>query len=227
TSRRGPPSRPARERPGSGAARRRSRTRPRPGARRGARRSRCRTRCRPPALPAATPRATRHARRRARAPPRCARTRRSPSRSLEVPAEVDLRPGDLVALEGEDLGVPKPGAVGPRGLVGHEDLVAHLGESLELERRDHLRVRPAALEVRRAVDADIGGAEERVVVGEMLLDEAAVAGLVGAVALARDLQAVHGSHRAASIVACLIPRTLAWPPPSRPATSPAFSATAP
>ena len=44
----------------------------------------------------------------------------------EVPAEVDLDLGDLVALEGEHLRVAEARAVGPRGLVGHDDLVAML-----------------------------------------------------------------------------------------------------
>src|SRR5919202_7154075 len=58
--------------------------------------------------------------------------------SLEVPAEVDLYLCDLVAIEGEDLGVAEPRSVGPRALVGDEDLVAPRNQAHELEGRDEL-----------------------------------------------------------------------------------------
>src|SRR5438105_9036641 len=101
------------------------------------------------------------------------------TRSLEVPAEVDLCATDLVALECQDFGVAEAVSVGLRALVGHHDLVAGLDEPLELESLDPLGVRPAALEVRRAVDAHVGRAEEREVVGQKVLDDAAIAGFVG------------------------------------------------
>jgi hypothetical protein len=74
----------------------------------------------------------------------------------EVPAEVDLHHSDLVALEGEDLGVAKPPAIGLRALVGNDDFVAGLDEPLELERVDQLGVRPAPLEVGLAVPGSGG-----------------------------------------------------------------------
>src|SRR5207302_8027726 len=64
---------------------------------------------------------------------------------------------------------------------------------LELVGLDQLGVRPAALEVRRSVDSRVGRAVEREVVGQVLLEEAAVAGFVGLVAVASDLQTVR--HR--------------------------------
>ena len=67
---------------------------------------------------------------------------------------------------------------------------------LNSKRLDQLGVRPAALEVRRAVDPGVGRAVEGEVVGQELLDDAAVAGLVGAVGVARELQAVLAGHTA-------------------------------
>jgi hypothetical protein len=67
--------------------------------------------------------------------------------SVEIPAEVDLGLADLVAVERQNLGVSKPSAVGLRGLVRREHLVANLDEPLELERVDLVSVGPAALEL--------------------------------------------------------------------------------
>src|SRR5436190_14583709 len=103
--------------------------------------------------------------------------------SREIPAEVHLRAADPVALEGQDLRVAEAAAVGPRALVGHEHLVSDLDEPFEIERRDHLGVRPAALEVARAIDAHVGWAVEGEVVAQAPLDELAISELVGAVAV--------------------------------------------
>jgi uncharacterized protein YndB with AHSA1/START domain len=110
-----------------------------------------------------------------------------PERSLEVPAEVDLLSADLVAVEREDLGVAKPAPVGLRAFVGHDDLVSGLDEPLKLERLDQLSVRPAALEVPRAVDPDVGRTVEREILGQELLDDAPIAGHVCAVYIACEL----------------------------------------
>src|SRR3954468_5419433 len=93
------------------------------------------------------------------------------------------------------LGVAKPAAVGLDALVGHEHLVVgDLLESLELEGLDQVSVRPAALEVGRAVDPRIWRAVELEVLGQDLLEDAWVPGLVGRVAVADGLYAV--SHAA-------------------------------
>src|SRR4051794_37971707 len=65
---------------------------------------------------------------------------------LQIPAEVDLLLADLVAGEGQDLGIPEARAVGARGLVGHDDLVAGLDQADDLERLDLPGARPAAIE---------------------------------------------------------------------------------
>ena len=49
---------------------------------------------------------------------------------LDVPAEVDLDPADLVAVEPEDLGVAKSAAVRLGGLVGDDHLVVRFEEPL-------------------------------------------------------------------------------------------------
>src|SRR5437016_1721296 len=116
------------------------------------------------------------------------------TRSFEIPAEVDLCATDLVAFECEDFGVAEPISVGLRALVGHDDLVAGLDEPLELEGLDQLGVRPAALEVPSAIDAQVGRAVEREVVGQKVLDDAAIAGFVGAIAVSSDLHAVLVRH---------------------------------
>ena len=65
--------------------------------------------------------------------------------------------------------------------VGDDHLVARLDQPLELEDYDRLVVRPAALEELGPVDSDVGGAVEGEVVGQALLDDPAIAALVGAV----------------------------------------------
>src|SRR4051812_15807020 len=58
--------------------------------------------------------------------------------------------------------------------------------------RDRTGVRPAALEVGRAVGADIGWRRQHEVVGHMALDQRTVVGLTGAAALADDADAARG-----------------------------------
>jgi hypothetical protein len=72
--------------------------------------------------------------------------------AVSVPA-----PGtDLVTVERKDLGVAKTAPIGLRGFVGQDHLVPGLDEPLKGERLDQLSVRPAALEVGRAVDSSAG-----------------------------------------------------------------------
>ncbi|QEC49523.1 hypothetical protein FSW04_19415 [Baekduia soli] len=115
---------------------------------------------------------------------------RRPLGGLEVPAEVDLDAADRVAVEAEDLGVAKPRPVVAGGLVGHEDLVVDRGEADEVEGGGGVGVGPAALEVGVAVDADVRRRREPEAGGEMALDEIALAGLEGAVAVADDREPV-------------------------------------
>src|SRR3954447_23343934 len=115
---------------------------------------------------------------------------------LEVPAEVDLGADQLVAGEPEHLGVAEARAVGPLGDVGDEHLVVRdLLEALVLKRLVALVIRPAALEVRGAVDAGVGRRVEDEVVGEQVLEHAAVAGLVCAVRGANEREAVGRDAR--------------------------------
>jgi len=79
-------------------------------------------------------------------------------------------------------------------LIGHDDFIAGLEEPLELKALDRLGIRPAALEVRRAVDPHVGRAVEREVVAQKLLDDPTIAGLVGAVGVADEPQPVMGRH---------------------------------
>src|SRR5439155_16978655 len=97
-------------------------------------------------------------------------------RSRLLPAEVDLGLADLLALEGEHLGIAKAAPVGPRAFVRDDHLLARLEQARELVVLDAGGVGPAALEVARAVDAHVGGAEEREVVAQELIEHAAIAG---------------------------------------------------
>ena len=132
---------------------------------------------------------------------RCPGERRA---SRQVPAEVDLDAAQLLAGEGHDFRVAEARPVRARGHVRDEHLVAVRDEPLEGEGREVLGARPAALEVPLAVDVDVGGAREAEVGGQVALEDAPVAGHVGPVALAGDLQApgcggigaVHASRTA-------------------------------
>jgi len=64
---------------------------------------------------------------------------------------------DLVAVEGEDLGIAEPTPVNARALVGDHDLVVEFDEPLEVEGTDRLGVRPAALEVPLTIDPGSAG----------------------------------------------------------------------
>src|SRR4051794_23777612 len=72
----------------------------------------------------------------------------------EIPAEVDLYAADLVAVEGQQLGVAQSLAVRLRRFVRDEDLVRarQLDQAREVVRRERTGRRPAALPVRRQVD---------------------------------------------------------------------------
>jgi hypothetical protein len=66
------------------------------------------------------------------------------------PAEIDFDFDDLFALHGEDLRIAETTAC-RTGVVGDEDLVAFRYKMNVLEPLDLLTVRPAALEIRRAI----------------------------------------------------------------------------
>src|SRR5205807_6743640 len=115
-------------------------------------------------------------------------------RSRQLPAEVDLGPADLLALEGEHLGVAKAAPIGPRALVRDDYLIACLEQAREPVLLDASGVGPAALEVARAVDVHVGGGEEFEVLAQELIEYAAIAGLVGSIGLASKGEAVPGRH---------------------------------
>src|ERR1700721_22152 len=91
-------------------------------------------------------------------------------RLREVPSEIDLPLGDLLADEGHDLGIAEPAAGGPGALVGHQDLLTGLDQPLELEVGDQLCIGPAALEVGFEVDSRVGGAVEDKILAQVWLD---------------------------------------------------------
>src|SRR4051794_9879345 len=114
--------------------------------------------------------------------------------SCQIPPEVDLDLGDLVAIEAEDLRVAKRGPIAPARLVGDTDLIAGLDQPDDLELLERVGVGPAALEVGRAVDAVVARAVEREVAAEDALEEVAVARLVGAVVIAHSLLSIARRH---------------------------------
>ena len=67
------------------------------------------------------------------------------------PTEIDLDLDNLIAPHSNDLRVAKTMTVGVLPLVGDEDLVTFRDEVDEVERVDPLAIRPAAVEIRRAV----------------------------------------------------------------------------
>ena len=83
--------------------------------------------------------------------------------------------------------------------VSDRNLVLDRHYSLELERTDQPGVRPASLEVGRAVDSGIGRAEEREVIREQVLHGLPIACLVGAVDVTSELYAVLAGHWAPSV----------------------------
>jgi len=83
---------------------------------------------------------------------------------LEVPAEIYLYLAYLLTPECKDFGVAKAMSVGLGALVGRDDLVANLDESLECKANEQFCVGPAALEILLAIDSHVGGAVEDEVV---------------------------------------------------------------
>jgi hypothetical protein len=75
--------------------------------------------------------------------------------SWHIPAEVDLRPADLIAYERQDLCVPAFAAGRLGHLVGHDGFVADLDQPHEVELLTPAGAWPAALEVTGAIQADI------------------------------------------------------------------------
>src|SRR5204863_4761105 len=131
---------------------------------------------------------------------------RSPGRAgslppgSELPAEVDLDPGDLVVLvEREDLGVRAAAALRPAQLIGDDHLVSQLDEPHEVEALTPAGAGPAALEVAVAVELWIRGGGEGEVGGEVPLEHLAVASGERLVAVASDLPAVHPSAGADAV----------------------------
>src|SRR5215207_10481053 len=112
---------------------------------------------------------------------------------LEIPAEVDLDPPDLVAVEGEHLGVAAPAPVRALQLVGDDDLVAGLDQADDVDPLPLPRAGPAALEEAPPIEVRIGRAREGQVFCEVLLEELAVSGGEGGVELSGELRA-GGSH---------------------------------
>src|SRR5580658_5758955 len=94
-----------------------------------------------------------------------------PIRSVEVPAEVDLRLDDLLAVEAQHLGVAKPAAVGSGGLVGDHDLVSGLDQPDELEAVAAAGAEPALLEVAIPIEPRVRWTEEEEVGCEQTLDD--------------------------------------------------------
>src|SRR5215207_3218766 len=85
----------------------------------------------------------------------------------EVPTEIDLDLGNLVALEGEHFRVPEPGTILARCVVRDDNLIARLDDPGEVERALASGSRPASFEVAgpievgvwRGVEAQAGGEE--------------------------------------------------------------------
>src|SRR3954463_8156647 len=114
---------------------------------------------------------------------------------FEVPAEVDLRSGDLVlVVEREDLRIPASAAGGGLGFVSDDHLVAGLDQPDDLEVLASAGAGPATLEVAVTVEPRVrrGGKEE--VVAQALLEEAPVAGCERGIGSANDLFAVRHRH---------------------------------
>lgn len=112
-------------------------------------------------------------------------------RPLQVPAEIDLRAGDLVfVVEGQDLGVPSSAAAGDVGLVGDDHLIARLDQPDELEVLTPPRRGPAPLEVAVTVELRVRRGGEEEVVAQSLFEEASVARCKSGIRVADDLLAV-------------------------------------
>ena len=98
-------------------------------------------------------------------------------RLLEVPAEVDLDPGDLVlVVKGQNLRVPSPPTTGGAGLIGDDYLVARLNQPDELEVLAAAGAGPATLEVAVTVELRVRRRREEKVIAQALLEEAPVPG---------------------------------------------------
>src|SRR5438128_100299 len=98
--------------------------------------------------------------------------------SGESPAEIHLGAGYVLARESQHLRVAEAAAVALTALVGHDHLIARLNQPLEVKAGYQRGVRPAALEVRGAVDAGVWRAVEAEVIAEVALEDAALAGHV-------------------------------------------------
>src|SRR5919197_6119351 len=147
-----------------------------------------------------------------REPPRKGTWIISPTCSLQVPAEIDLRAADFGSVEGQHLGVAEAASVDLSALVAHDHLVARLDQPDELELLDRLRVGPAALEVPVPVDPHVGWAEEPEVVAQTLLEHTPIPRFVRPIAVTGDLRPFCGKHcdplsvaRLLWAVACRVP----------------------
>src|SRR5215216_1257824 len=115
---------------------------------------------------------------------------------LEVPAEVDLGPGDLVlVVEGEDLRIPASAAGGGVGFVRDDHRVAGLDQPDDLEVLASASAGPATLEVAVTVEPRVRRGGEEEVVAQALLEKAPVAGCKRGIGIANDLFAVGHRQR--------------------------------
>src|SRR5215217_4791259 len=94
----------------------------------------------------------------------------------EVPTQVDLDLGNLVALEGEHFRVPEPGTILACGVVGDDNLIARLDDPGEVKRPPASGSRPASLEVAGPIEVGVRRRVEAQAGGEEYLDPFAVAG---------------------------------------------------
>ena len=92
------------------------------------------------------------------------------------PSEIHLDVNDLTAAKGEDLGVSKTPAANRNPLIGHENTIAIRHEVDEVEPLCPLAVWPAALEIRRSIDAFVERARGLEVIGDQPFERPPILG---------------------------------------------------
>src|SRR5262245_14102894 len=109
-------------------------------------------------------------------------------------AEVDADLPDMIAEEGEKLGVAKYLPLVGGDFVENKGLPVCFGDTLDIDAFHALAVRPAPLKIGGLVDAIVVGAGKPEVVCQQLLDDLAVLGHVGGEEAADDLRLALRTH---------------------------------